>query len=138
MNGSSTLKVTAVPLLTNHQGQLLQRNKERQQQMIWTYRLTPDSSTWCDGPGLSLALVHKHAKMSVGKWIVETTRPHKHVHIFGTKFFSPCFAEHDHFPVTFYSKLLNILDFTVNSSSWCRYTLYFVYGRCIYIKMFYI
>ena len=26
-------------------------------------------------------LVHKHVKMSVGKWILETTRPHKHVQI---------------------------------------------------------
>ena len=26
-------------------------------------------------------LVHKHVKMSVGKWIFETTRPHKHVQI---------------------------------------------------------
>ena len=24
---------------------------------------------------------HKHVKMSVGKWIMETTRPHKHVQI---------------------------------------------------------
>ena len=31
--------------------------------------------------GLSLALVHKHAKLSVGKWILETTHPQKHVHI---------------------------------------------------------
>ena len=29
--------------------------------------------------GLSLALVHKHVKISVGKWILETTRPHTHV-----------------------------------------------------------
>ena len=29
--------------------------------------------------GLSLALVHKHVKISVGKWLLETTRPHKHV-----------------------------------------------------------
>ena len=26
-------------------------------------------------------LVHKHVKMSVGKWILETTHPQKHVHI---------------------------------------------------------
>ena len=31
--------------------------------------------------GLLLALVHKHVKMSVGKWIMETTHPHKHVQI---------------------------------------------------------
>ena len=26
-------------------------------------------------------LVHKHVKVSVGKWILETTHPHKHVQI---------------------------------------------------------
>ena len=26
-------------------------------------------------------LVHKHVKMSVGKWIMKTTRPHKYVQI---------------------------------------------------------
>ena len=33
--------------------------------------------------GLSLALVHKHVKISVGKWLLETTRPHEHVKNFG-------------------------------------------------------
>ena len=28
---------------------------------------------------LSLALVHKHVKISVDKWVLETTHPHKHV-----------------------------------------------------------
>ena len=37
--------------------------------------------------GLSLALVHKHVKVSVGKWIMETTRPHKHVQIPEDQFF---------------------------------------------------
>ena len=31
--------------------------------------------------GLSLALVHKHVKINVGKWILETTHPYKHVQI---------------------------------------------------------
>ena len=31
--------------------------------------------------GLSLALVQKHVKISVDEWIMETTRPHKHVQI---------------------------------------------------------
>ena len=37
--------------------------------------------------GLSLALVHKHVKMSVGKWIMETTCPHKHVQILEDQIF---------------------------------------------------
>ena len=31
--------------------------------------------------GLSLALVHNHVKMSVGKWIMEITHSNKHVQI---------------------------------------------------------
>ena len=31
--------------------------------------------------GLSLALVHKHVKISVDEWILETTCPHKHAQI---------------------------------------------------------
>ena len=31
----------------------------------------------------SCSLVHKHVKFSVNEWILETTRPHKHVIIFG-------------------------------------------------------
>ena len=38
--------------------------------------------------GLSLALVHKHVQMSVGKWILETTHPHRHVQIPEDDFFS--------------------------------------------------
>ena len=30
----------------------------------------------------SRPLIHKHVKISVDEWIMETTRPHKHVHIF--------------------------------------------------------
>ena len=65
--------------------------------------------------GLSLALIHKHAKLNVGKWILETTRPQKHVHI-----------PDDHFcslaslimivPNTILFKSLNISDFTINIS----------------------
>ena len=50
-------------------------------------------------------LVHKHVKISVDEWIMETTHPHKHVQIF--------FASHDHFPLIFYLKLLSILDLIV-------------------------
>ena len=39
--------------------------------------------------GLSLALVHKHVKISVDEWIMETTRPHKHVQIFENQIFLP-------------------------------------------------
>ena len=31
-------------------------------------------------------LVHKHVKISVDEWILETTRPHKQVTIFGLVF----------------------------------------------------
>ena len=34
-------------------------------------------------------LVHKHVKISVDEWILEATRPHKHVTIFGI-FFGQC------------------------------------------------
>ena len=55
--------------------------------------------------GLSLALVHKHVKMSVGKWIMETTCPHKHVQIpEDQNFFGPHFACHDHFQIRSISK----------------------------------
>ena len=36
-------------------------------------------------------LIHKHVKMSVGKWIMETTHPHKYVNILGDHIFF-CFA----------------------------------------------
>ena len=36
----------------------------------------------------SCLLVHKHVKFSVDEWILETTRPHKHVIIFGIYFVS--------------------------------------------------
>ena len=32
-------------------------------------------------------LIHKHVKMSVGKWIMETTHPHKYVNIPGDHIF---------------------------------------------------
>ena len=31
--------------------------------------------------GLSLALIHKHIKMIVVKWILETICPYKHIHM---------------------------------------------------------
>ena len=54
--------------------------------------------------------------MSVGKWIMETTRPHKHVQISEEQilFFWPHFASHDHFPIRYIQKCLtykiNIVD----------------------------
>ena len=33
------------------------------------------------GTEISITLVHKHVKISVDKWALETTRPHKHVTI---------------------------------------------------------
>ena len=39
---------------------------------------------------LSLALVHKHVKMSVFKCILESTRPHKHVQILSTDAWTLC------------------------------------------------
>ena len=58
-------------------------------------------------------LVHKHVKISVDKWIMETTRPHKQVQIPKNQFFLPHFAWHDYFPLTFYLKLLSISDLIV-------------------------
>ena len=62
------------------------------------------------------SLVHKHVKISVGKWIMETTLPHKHVHITEDQIFLSGFVQHDHFPIILYLKLFNSSDFTINSS----------------------
>ena len=78
--------------------------------------------------GISLALVHKHVNMSVGKWIMATTHLHKHVHINKGQLFLPHFVQHDYFPIIFYLKLLNSSDFTINSN-WYRYTINLFYGR---------
>ena len=55
-------------------------------------------------------LVHKHVKASVGKWIMETTGPHKHVQIPDNQFFLASLSQHTHFPIIFYLTLLNISD----------------------------
>ena len=69
----------------------------------------------CLDAGFSLALVHKHVKMSVGKYILETTPPHKHVQIKDYNFFSLASLSIT-FPMNFYFKLQNISDYTINSS----------------------
>ena len=52
-------------------------------------------------------LVHKHVKISVGKWIMETTRPHKHVQIpedqffFGLTLFAMIISQLDKYPKMF-------------------------------------
>ena len=53
-------------------------------------------------------LIHKHVKMSVGKWIVETTRPHKHVHIPEDQIFLTSLPLAQSFP--------NYILFEINSS----------------------
>ena len=55
-------------------------------------------------------LVHKHVKMSVGKWILETTRPHKHVQIPKDDFLALLQS------IKFYFKSLNISNFTIDIS----------------------
>ena len=42
-----------------------------------------------------VSTVHKHAKLSVGKWVLETTHPHKHVQILKHQMFLPCFSQHE-------------------------------------------
>ena len=76
------------------------------------YLLCTDTLTRSDScvSGLSLALVHKHVKISVDEWIMETTLPHKRVQISENQIF---FASHDHFPLTFYLKLLSISNLIV-------------------------
>ena len=59
--------------------------------------------------GLSLALVHKHVKMSVGKWILETTCPHKHVLIPDDDFYNLAL-------LAMILKSLNISNFTIDIS----------------------
>ena len=74
---------------------------------VWYQKATNFLLLWVRLAGLSLALVHKHVKMSVGKWIMETTRPHKHVQIPPNQFFLP---SNDHFTIIFYLILMNILQ----------------------------
>ena len=57
--------------------------------------------------------------MSMGKWVLETTRPYLyHVQIPEDQFFWPQFPWHDPFQMRFYLEVLNIPDLTINSS-WC-------------------
>ena len=50
-------------------------------------------------------LIHTHVEMSVGKWIMEITCPHKHVHIAEDQIFLSCIVQHDCFLLILYLKL---------------------------------
>ena len=57
-------------------------------------------------------LFHKHVKSGLWKPLIYS----KMSILLRTRIFLPCFVHHDHFPIIFYLKLLNISDFIVNSS----------------------
>ena len=77
--------------------------------------------------GLSLALVHSSTNMLKSVWTSGLRKPLVHTNRFRflwSKFFLPRFHPHNHFPMKFHLKSLNISDFRINSS-WYRYTIIF-------------